>query len=352
MKVTAFTRYSRQAASTRQRLLQYIPRLRDAGIDVEHLPLLDDEYVQSLATGRAYPRAKVAKAYFDRWRQMRRARSSDIIWIYVELFPFLPDFIEELAIRGHRIVVDLDDAFFHHYDDSPSAIVRGILGGKLGQLMARATACTCGNEYLRAYAAQHCDHSVILPTVVDTDVYRPVDRGARHKTIGWIGSPTTWKNVRPLLPLLENLCAEQNACFRVVGAGAAAMPDRFPGMELIEWSEQGEVADVQQMDIGIMPLIDSPFERGKSGYKLVQYMACGLPVVASPVGVNRTIVDDGANGYLAASEGDWRRALERLIADSDLRRGMGAHGRQLVEDSYSLNSQAPRLIDLFKSIGP
>jgi glycosyltransferase involved in cell wall biosynthesis len=123
-------------------------------------------------------------------------------------------------------------------------------------------------------------------------------------------------------------------------------------MELIEGSEQGEVAEVQQMDIGIMPLIDSPFERGKSGYKLVQYMACGLPVVASPVGVNRTIVDDGANGYLAASEGEWRTALERLIADSDLRRGMGAHGRQLVEDSYSLNSQAPRLIDLFKSVAP
>lgn len=351
MKVTAFTRYSRQAASTRQRLLQYLPRLHDAGIEVEHHALLDDDYVQSLASGRSYPKAKIAAAYWDRLRHMAAGGSSDIVWIYVELFPYIPALIERMATLRKRVIYDMDDAFFHRYDDSANSLVRGLLGGKHAQLLSHAAASTCGNQYLRDYAAQYCANSMILPTVVDTDVYRPVDkRAGKRVAIGWIGSPTTWPNVRPLLPLLRELCAGGEVSVRVVGAGAAATGDHFPGLELVDWSESTEVAEVQRMDIGIMPLVDSPFERGKSGYKLIQYMACGLPAVASPVGVNRTIVADGTNGFLATSEAEWRNALARLIADRDLRRTFGAKGRELVETAYSLNSQAPRLIDLIQSV--
>jgi glycosyltransferase involved in cell wall biosynthesis len=347
MRVTAFTRYSRQAASTRQRLLQYLPRLREAGIEVEHHALLDDEYVKSLATGQAYPKARVAAAYFDRLRQLIGSRDSDIIWIYVELLPYLPAFIEKMAISGKAVIYDMDDAFFHRYDDSPNSLVRGLFGGKHGDLLSHAAACTCGNDYLRDYAARFCPNSIVVPTVVDTDIYRPVDsKPARQVVIGWIGSPTTWPNVRPLLPLLKEICARGEACVRAVGAGAAANADGFPGLELLEWSEATEVAEVQRMDIGIMPLIDTPFERGKSGYKLIQYMACGLPAVASPVGVNRTIVSDGINGFLATAEDQWRQALRKLIADPDLRRRMGERGRELVKTAYSLDSQAPRLIEV------
>ena len=351
MRVTAFTRYSRQAASTRQRVLQYLPRLLEAGIEVEHHALLDDDYVRSLATGAPYPKARVAHGYLDRIRQLIDSRESDVIWIYVELFPYLPALIERLSTIGKPIIYDMDDAFFHRYDDSANPIIRGLFGGKHGVLLSQAAACTCGNEYLRGFADRYCPNCIVVPTVVDTDIYRPVDREPTKSTvIGWIGSPTTWPNVRPLLPLLRQLCSGGEAVFRVVGAGPGSVPDRFPGLQLVDWSEETEVAEVQRMDIGIMPLADSPFERGKSGYKLIQYMACGLPVVASPVGVNRTIVADGVNGFLATSEAEWRQSLTRLIFDRELRCRMGAEGRQRVETSYSLASQAPRLVDLFQTV--
>ncbi len=351
----AFTRYGPQAASTRQRLLQYIPALGTAGIDIEYHPLLPDAYVQGLATGECYPRWRVVRDYVRRWRQLLRKGSYDLIWVYADLFPYFPAIVERLVLSsGSPVIYDLDDAFFHHYDDHPNWLVRRLLANKFANLLNRAAACSCGNAYVRDYASRYCTNSIVLPTVVDTATYRPsASNNATEPTaIGWIGSPTTWPNVRPLLPLLAELCAEKNVRVRVVGAGPAAEQDRFPGLELAEWSEATEVAEVQRMDIGIMPLIDRPFERGKSGYKLVQYMACGLPVVASPVGVNSEIVTEGENGFLASANDDWRAALMRLIDDRALRTQFGRRGRERVEADYSLASQAPRLIELLRSAAP
>jgi glycosyltransferase involved in cell wall biosynthesis len=120
-------------------------------------------------------------------------------------------------------------------------------------------------------------------------------------------------------------------------------------MDLVDWTEAGEVAEVQGFDIGIMPLVDAPFERGKSGYKLVQYMACGVPAVASPVGANRTVLSPSC-GIFAESDSEWNAALRRLLADADLRRGMGEQGRERAVADYSLQAHAPRLIALFKDL--
>jgi glycosyltransferase involved in cell wall biosynthesis len=136
----------------------------------------------------------------------------------------------------------------------------------------------------------------------------------------------------------------------VVGAGAAAEKDRFKGLELVDWSEEREIAEVQQMDIGVMPLPDEPWARGKCGYKLIQYMACGLPVVASPVGVNGEIVSEGASGYLAADLVQWEQALSRLAGDPGLRRAMGETGRRKIVADYSLAAHAPRLAGALKAL--
>jgi glycosyltransferase involved in cell wall biosynthesis len=346
MRVAAFTKYDREAASTRQRLLQFVPSLKAAGFTIEHYPLLGDDYVRGLVTGRRPPAMAIATSYWRRFRQLLAARDCDLIWVYAELFPWLPAAFETLALRaGKPIIYDMDDAFYVPYEGKP------LLEGKLEPLLRAAAACTCGNEFLRDYASRFCERSIVVPTVVDTDIYRPAARSISGSlTIGWIGSPSTWANVRPLLPLLRQLRAERGIRVRVVGAGAAAEDDRFAGLDLVDWSEATEVAEVQRMDIGIMPLIDRPFERGKSGYKLVQYMACGLPVVASPVGVNAEIVADGASGFLATSPDEWRQALIRLLDDPGLRQDMGRAGRERAEQSYSLASQAPRVVALFESV--
>jgi glycosyltransferase involved in cell wall biosynthesis len=354
MKVTAFTRYDRQAASTRQRLLQYLPALAAAGIEVRYEPLLGDDYVRTIVSGASFSRRNVARAYLGRLRELLFRPAPDVVWIYAELFPFLPGWVEKLALsRSRAVVCDFDDAFFHNYDASPNAAVRTLLGRKLQPLLKRAAACCCGNAYLEEYASRFCPRTIILPTVVDSEVYRPRpgdSRSDRDLVIGWIGSPTTWRYMRPLLPVLTELAAERGVKVRVVGAGPAAEADRFPGLELVEWTESGEVADVQDMDIGVMPVADEFWALGKSGYKLIQYMACGLPVVASPVGVNRDIVSHRVSGFHATSLEEWRNCLGTLIDDAGLRSRMGSAGRKRVEEEYSLQVHAPRLAALLQSV--
>jgi len=350
MRVAAFTKYDREAASTRQRVLQYLPHLAVAGIDVEVHALLDEAYVRSLASGAASSKTAIAAAYARRFRQLHRVQSFDLIWVYAELFPWLPARVERLAFRsGKPLVYDFDDAFFHPYDDHSNPLVRRALGGKLKPLIRGAAAVCAGNDYLKDYADRAGAKAIVLPTVVDTDQYCPAaSRPDRPLTIGWIGSPSTWGFVRPLLPLLAELCRERGIAFSAVGAGAAAEADGFDGLTFTPWSEAGEIAAVQAMDIGIMPLPDEPWARGKSGYKLVQYMACGLPVVASPVGVNAAIVREGETGLLATDPGQWRVALIRLIDDSAMRAAMGQAGRARAVAAYSLQAHAPRLVEVMR----
>lgn len=351
MRIAAFTRYGPRAASTRQRFLQYFPALKAAGIEVEHFPLFDDDYVSALVEGDLYPRSKVAAAYARRLRWLAASQTADLLWVYIELLPYLPAAVERLAAGGTRIVYDIDDAFFHAYDQSRDPLVRAVLGRKHGKLLDHAAACVCGNGYLREFAIGHCSLSIVVPTVVDTDQYVPVPSNAdRPLTIGWIGSPSTWVGVRPILPLLREMAAKHGARILVVGAGHAARADHCPEMELRDWSNETEISDIQEMDIGIMPLLDRPFERGKSGYKLIQYMACRLPVVASPVGVNREIVKHGVNGFLASTENEWRDSFHLLLSSAALRKQFGSAGRSQAVESFSLASQAPNLIELFESL--
>lgn len=353
MRVLAFMKYGELAASTRQRLLQYRPDLDAAGIEVEYLPLLNNDHIRRLADGRPASAGSALMAYLRRGLQLLFRRDYDLIWVHCELFPYLAGFFERLAfLSGKPVVYDYDDAIFHMYDANRRPFVRRMLGRKLEPLLRGAAACCCGNAYLKAYADRFCDNAIILPTVVDTASYWPAlpREGKAPLVIGWIGSPSTWAYVRPLLPLLRELADHHKVRIRAVGAGTQAEADAFPGLDLIEWSEESEIREVQAMDIGIMPLPDEPWARGKCGYKLIQYMACGLPVIASPVGVNSEIIQPDIHGYLADSPAQWRDALIALIEDRSMRQRMGLAGREKVEEHYSLKSQAPRLVTLLKSL--
>ena len=294
----------------------------------------------------------IARRYAARLRQLTRAHGADALWVYAELFPYLPAAFERLAFAARLpVVYDFDDAFFHQYEAARHPLVRRMLSGKLEPLLRGAAACACGNAYLRDYAERFCDHTIILPTVVDTSTYRPISGShAGQLSIGWIGTPSTWQYVRPMLPLLTELAAKRGLRVRVVGAGAAAATDRFDGLDLVDWHEATEIEEVQRMDVGIMPLPDEAWARGKSGYKLVQYMACGLPVVASPVGVNAEIVLEGETGFLARSPEQWRHALVALLDDAALRRRMGQAGRRRAEAQYSLDHCAPQMVELLRGV--
>jgi glycosyltransferase involved in cell wall biosynthesis len=242
-------------------------------------------------------------------------------------------------------VVDYDDAIFHSYDSSPSRWIRKALSNKLDGLLAVSYAVTVGNNYLAQYAHSHGARRVVLiPTVVDIDRYRvtPEPPGDVFR-IAWIGSPGTTKYLQLLAEPLRRLALEKKIMLVTIGAG----PLHLPGVPLEQhaWSLDNETQLLETIHVGVMPLPDSPWERGKCGYKLIQYMACGRPVVASPVGINQEIVTPEI-GFLASDVQGWYEGLRALSDQPALRQRMGQAARDRVEQSYSLQVTAPKIVRL------
>ncbi len=333
-------------------MYQHLPYLQDAGIEVVLAPLFGNAYVRDLYGGKV-ARLSIFKAYAARLGFMLGAGEFDAVWVEKEMLPWIPAWLE-LGWFPARLplIVDYDDATFHRYDQHRLSLVRGLLGGKIDRVMQHADLVVAGNEYLasRARNAGAC-RVEILPTVVDVERYGVSTQesgGQALPTIGWIGSPATAHFLHLIAPALRELATRKLAQVVAVGANADQLGD-LP-VKALPWSEATEVADIQRFDIGIMPLPDAPFERGKCGYKLIQYMACGKPVVASPVGVNSSIVRDGVDGFLAATHQEWVSALTRMIADRVLRQQMGGEGRRRIELEFSLQKAAPRFAHLIDSV--
>jgi len=289
-------------------------------------------------------------AYSHRVLQLMRRHLFDLVWIEKEALPWLPVWIERALLCGVPYVLDFDDALFHHYDLHPSPLVRCFLGHRLDLLMADARLVVCGNDYL-AERAKHAGAPwvEVLPTAIDLERYHspPADNSdCDVPRIVWIGSPTTVHYLNLIHKSLLSLRERYPFKLRVIGARLDLLGI---DVEYIDWSEESEVSAIQACQVGIMPLLDSPWERGKCGYKLIQYMACGLPVVASPVGVNHMIVHEGVNGFLAGSHDEWVVKLESLLRDEPLRQRMGTAGRLRVESEYCIQETGPRLIQLLRT---
>lgn len=347
----ALTKYGDRAASARQRYLQFRGHLRCRGVTLSVRPLYDNRYLDATFSGEKASRPRVAARYAQRFASLVGEKAADAIWVQYELFPFLPALFDLAVLRRHvPVILDYDDAIFHQYDQHRSRVVRALLGGKLKPLLRRADLAICGNAYLHNYAAKYCSRTEIVPTVVDTDIYKPEPspRVERPMTVGWIGSPSTFEFVKPIIPVLSDLAERHDLRIRIVGAGP--QPSQPPRSEFLPWSEAAEISLIQDMDIGIMPLPDEPWARGKCGYKLIQYMACGLPVIASPVGVNSEIVEHGVNGFLATTPEEWVRAIVTLAGSAPMRASMGALGRRKVEHEYSLAVHGPRLAEIVRGV--
>lgn len=348
MRVLLLSRYGDRGASSRVRYLQYLDDFEAQGWTVEVSPLFSNAYVEALYAGKGRARETV-RGYARRLYALKQARQFDVLIIEKELFPFLPALFERLLARFRvPYVVDYDDALIHRYDLHSRAVVRRLLGRKIDAVMRKAAVVVAGNEYLADRAREAGARRIeIIPTVVDTERYQPAMKSSDGMpVVGWIGTPKTSRYLMPLLPVFEKLRNEMPVRFVAVGA----LESDFAGtpVEAWPWTEESEVPSIQQFDIGIMPLQDSPWEKGKCGYKLIQYMACGLPVIASPVGVNAAIVDHNQNGFLASSEKQWANFLKELSFDNDKRASMGLSGRQKAQSLYSRSSQSPHLIHLLR----
>lgn len=340
------TRYTRLGASSRLRTFQYLPFLKSLGWEVTISPLFNDLYLTQLYKGNGTSYFNIFTCYLKRFFIVFTLYKYHRIVIEKEIFPFLPAWAEYILNRtGQKFVVDYDDAVFHNYDHHPSNLVRLLLNSKIEKVMEYSHKVLAGNSYLAERARKAGASSVIiLPTVVDVNKYFSVNNNRKQVPIkiGWIGSPTTLKYLEALRPVLNKINNKHSIELIIIGGGKSI---DFKGKEtLISWSEEGEVKEIQRLDIGIMPLTDSPWEEGKCGYKLIQYMACGLPVVGSPIGVNIELITPGENGFLASTENEWVNQLETLIWDRDLRLKMGCKGLNRVKNHYSIQHIFPSFL--------
>lgn len=331
-------------------MYQFAPHLEAAGAIVEFLPFFDERYLEGYF-GQGRKRAgDVLAAYRRRMSALGRVRGADLVWVEKEAFPFLPATAERaFALLGTPYVVDYDDAIFHNYDLSGSTLVRRVLGRKLDPLLRGSALVTAGNDYLATYATTHGARRVErIPTVVDLDRYPVVPPPQGHDLrVGWIGTPANARYLGPLIAALNRLGQERPVTFVTVGAGD------LPGLTIPQerhiWSEDSEAALLARMHIGVMPLPDEPWERGKCAYKLIQYMAAGRPVIASPVGMNVDVVTPDV-GFLASEEDDWLAALRFYAGDPVRREDMGRASRERVADHYSLRTAAPKIVEWFANI--
>jgi glycosyltransferase involved in cell wall biosynthesis len=217
--------------------------------------------------------------------------------------------------------------------------------------MRHAALVVAGNDYLKEKAVRAgAKEVVIIPTVIDVEKYQPKKLKETAKfVIGWIGSPITAKYLPFLKDVFLDLAREHSIEVKLIGAGNELGIGEIE--KVLPWREEEEIAEISSFDVGIMPLEDNIWERGKCGYKLIQYMGCGLPVIGSPLGVNRTIIRPSWNGFQATTKQEWKAAFEKLLTNPELRRELGMNGRQLVENDYSLQRYQRVWLEVLSRVG-
>jgi glycosyltransferase involved in cell wall biosynthesis len=340
------------APSIRFRVEALVPLLMGQGVEVSIVSLLTSaEYPAILSRGSVSAGLTLLKAFGRLAGRLPGLRSFDAIWIHREAAPFGPPIIEMLVryVLGKPTVFDFDDAIWMA-EGRESLLMRLMRCRWKVALFCRMSAAVIpGNKYLSQFAGQYNDHVVVVPTSVDTVSYFnavKVHRKSDRVVVGWTGSRSTNRYLSLIDTMLGELKVEMPFDVKVV---SNVRPEVSIAAEFVAWRRETEIADLLSFDIGLMPLDDSEWSQGKCGFKLIQYMALGIPVVASAVGANKEIVRHGVDGFLCRTAEDWKTALRRLVLDPELRQAMGRSARARVEQLYDVADQARSLAAIFKS---
>ncbi len=349
IRVLALSPIPEEGAGCRFRVSQYIPYLEANGFTVAVEPFYTPDFFRLVYRPGHFLRktAGFTKLVRRRLEVVRSLQDYDLVLLYREAIPIGPPWIERaIAKRGLPIVLDFDDAIFlRSVSEANRAIAFLKNPARVAEVIRLSRHVIVGNTFLAEYAKDFNPAVTIVPTVVDTTKFVPrADRAMPPSgpVVGWIGSPTTYHYLESMAGLLREAASRHQFTLKISGAGKAV---RFDGVAVqdVPWSTSREVELFSTCDIGIYPLSDDDWARGKCGFKAIQFMACGVPVVAAAVGVNREIIRDGENGFLASTHGEWATKLERLLTDPALRERFAAAGRRTIEQHYALHVTAPQI---------
>lgn len=326
-----FTKYPTQGATSRYRSFAFASRLTEMNYNIEIHSFMDIYYLERLFAQKPRNKIRILLSYCERLFAL--LRSSDNLIIERELFPYLPYGIEKWFLKGKNYILDYDDNVWEGYRG------KKLLEGKYDDLVKNAAGVIVGNDYLEHYVRKLNPNVIKIPTVINLDTYQtisPIKKFNRFSLV-WIGSPITYRYIEAFAPIFQTLAKTLD--FDLIIIASKTLEDRaIPdvSMKFYDWSSKTEATFLKQSHVGIMPLNDDPFSQGKSGFKLIQYQAAGLPSVATPVGENCTIIQEGINGFLPKMQTEWINAITQLYNNSAL---YSEYSQNALQNAYNFSIQ-------------
>jgi glycosyltransferase involved in cell wall biosynthesis len=355
LRVLFLSVYPREAAATRFRITQFFPFLERHGVSCDLVTLLSVKAFQRMYT-RGATLAKARMILAGGVRQVIRAASArryDVVFVQRGVLPFGPPVLEAwlARVRGLPLVYDYDDAIWLQDPRSPGGPVARAARWpwKVAQIVRIARHVIVCNDFTRDFALRYRTPQdvTVIPTVVDSNVFRPPPARPAEVTVGWIGTHSTARYLEGIVEPIREAAARRPFRLKIVGSGREWS---IHGVDLRvkPWSLDEEVSDYQTLDVGLYPVADEEWGWGKTGFKPVVYMSSGAVCLASPIGGVTEFLRHGENGLLASSAAEWREGILSLVSDTALRSRLSAAGRQTVLDWYCLHVQAPRLLDVLQ----
>jgi len=339
----------------RFRFEQYLDYLRENGF-YAHVSYLieekDDEAFYS--PGRFLTKFRILlKSISKRLADLKMAKNYDVVFLYREAIMLGTTFFERrLKKTGKPIVIDFDDSIWlKDISDGNRSVAFLKRPSKTSVIIKLSDVVLVGNTFLAEYARKYNSNVKVFPTTIDTDYYIPVEKVPHNPVcIGWTGSSTTLKHLYMAVSVLKRIKEKygDSVCFKVISDEPLQVD--IEDLENVKWNKESEVSDLNTLDIGIMPLPDNQWTRGKCGFKGLQYMALEIPAVMSPVGINKEIIEHGKNGFIAGDDDDWFEKLSMLVDSFELRKRLGKEGRKTVIKKYSFNSQKDIYLQYFREL--
>ena len=353
MKILFLAPYPKyESPSQRYRFEHYLGELEKKGIAYNYIPFLSlKAWKIVFQPGHYFQKAiSLLVAFAKRWALMFRLRSYTHVYIHREAAPIGPPVFEWIIKRlwKKKLIYDYDDAIWIPVTSEHNKMaLRFKWFSKVATICRLADTVSAGNEFLADFARRYCKNVIVIPTVVETDSRHNARQNQEtdKPAIGWTGTFSTLKYLDIVKPVLQELQAEIEFTFIVIANEDPKLPLKH--YQFIPWNKETEISDLLKMHIGLMPLYDGDLEKGKCGFKAIQYMSLGIPAVVSAVGVNDKIVEDGVNGFVCHSQPEWKEKLRQLLLDKNLRAAFGAKARTKIENEYSVKSTSEKFVALF-----
>lgn len=353
--ILIFTKYTEKGPSSRYRSFQYRPFLEKEFI-LSFYPLFDDGYLDNLYKNKRFNYLQIVRSYLIRifW-VFKYLGTEKIVFVEYELLPYFPPLLEFLFYKTKvKVVLDYDDAIFHNYDKHNNIIVRTLLRNKIKSIAKYADLIIVGSPYLSKYFINYNNNVIEIPTSITFEKYMkhsPNIFVSNLILVGWIGSKTTSENIlfiREVIKKIELLYPQ--ILFKLMGFDTHLKPEiNFSNVEFCDWTKENEISFLNSIDIGIMPLIDTPFNRGKCGFKLIQYMAAGKPTISTPLEANVKINRDSDNMFASSIE-EWLVCFEKFTCNYEYYKKVGMYNRDIIEQYYSVEVNSCLYIDYFKNL--